>query len=162
MLKQCQDFLAANDDDDDDDEDEEEDVGESGNFEFFMGLFEKDGELRGFYEKNWEKGDFCCLVCGAIGEKIGKRYGNCVGLVQHANTVSKTRRRVAHRNFGRAVCRVLGWEIDKLPGVFDGLSVVRDVQAQVKNSSWLFFSVHFACRLKIFHMLWNLYFLKIR
>lgn len=131
VLKKCQGFFSSNDESDEED-DEEEDVGNSRAFEFFEGLFEKNGDLRGVYEKNWEKGEFCCLVCAAVGEKVGKRYVNCVGLVQHANTVTKTKRRGAHRDFGRVVCGVLGWDIDKLPGVLEGKSSVRDGSVQVK------------------------------
>ncbi|ONK69034.1 uncharacterized protein A4U43_C05F18600 [Asparagus officinalis] len=78
-------------------------------------------------------GEFCCLVCAAVGEKVGKRHVNCVGLVQHANTVTKTKWRGAHRDFGRVVCGVLGWDIDKLPGVLEGKSSVRDGGVQVKE-----------------------------
>ncbi|XP_038986274.1 uncharacterized protein LOC103720652 isoform X2 [Phoenix dactylifera] len=120
-LKACKDFFAKKDGSDDGEEeedsmDEDEEVGE-GDFKFFLGLFESVGELREYYEKNREKGDFSCLVCGAIGVKKWKRFGDCVGLIQHSNSISKTKRREAHRAFARAVCRVLGWDIKRLPNI---------------------------------------------
>ncbi|XP_010925631.1 uncharacterized protein [Elaeis guineensis] len=121
-LKACKDFFAKKDGSDDGEEEEEDSTAEEeeageGDFKFFLELFEGDGELREYYEKNWEKGDFKCLVCGAIGEKKWKRFGECVGLIQHSNSISKTRRREAHRAFARAVCRVLGWDINRLPSI---------------------------------------------
>ncbi|KAG1330281.1 hypothetical protein COCNU_02G002490 [Cocos nucifera] len=121
-LKACKDFFAKKDGSDDEEEeeedstDEDEEAGE-GDFKFFSGLFEGDGELREYYEKNWEKGDFRCLVCGAIGVKKWKRFRDCVGLIHHSNSISKTKRREAHRAFARAVCRVLGWDIKRLPSI---------------------------------------------
>ncbi|XP_042517424.1 nucleolin-like [Macadamia integrifolia] len=117
-LKACQDFFSSNacsDDeeedlmDDDDDDDEE--------FKFFLGIFTDDSDLRSYYEKNWESGEFCCLVCGGTGKKVWKRFKNCVALVQHSTAISKTKRRAAHRAFGKTVCRVLGWEIHRLPSI---------------------------------------------
>ncbi|XP_039143005.1 uncharacterized protein LOC120280295 isoform X2 [Dioscorea cayenensis subsp. rotundata] len=116
----------GDDDDDDDDEDEEdvmeedeyeEDDAEARAFRFFLGLFEKDGALRRYYEKNWEKGEFFCFVCRATGMKVGKRFLNCVGLVQHSKSISKTKRREAHRGFANAVCRVMGWDMERLPSI---------------------------------------------
>ncbi|KAG1335256.1 hypothetical protein COCNU_03G013750 [Cocos nucifera] len=118
-LKACEDFFSRNDGSDEDEEDSMDDDEETGEgyFEFLLGLFKSDGELREYYEKNWEKGDFSCLVCGTMGIKKWKRFGNCVGLIQHSNSISKTKRREAHRAFARAVCEVLGWDIDRLPGI---------------------------------------------
>ncbi|KAJ0962887.1 hypothetical protein J5N97_028009 [Dioscorea zingiberensis] len=90
---------------------------EEGAFRFFLGLFEKNGELRTYYEGNSKKGEFCCLVCEGTGEKIGKRYPNCVGLVQHSSLISKTKRRDAHRGFANAVCRLMGWDMEMLPSI---------------------------------------------
>ncbi|XP_073110692.1 uncharacterized protein [Elaeis guineensis] len=122
-LKACEDFFSKKDGSDDGEEDEEdsmdddeEETGE-GYFQFFLGLFKSDGELREYYEKNWEKGDFSCLVCGAMGVKKLKRFGNCVGLIQHSNSISKTKRREAHRAFAKAMCEVLGWDINRLPSI---------------------------------------------
>ncbi|KAJ0964900.1 hypothetical protein J5N97_026038 [Dioscorea zingiberensis] len=106
---------ADEEDEMEDDEDGEDDA-ESRAFRFFLGLFEKNEELRRYYERNFEKGEFCCLVCGAMG-KIGKRFPNCVGLVQHSKSISKTKRREAHRGFAKAVCRVMGWDMERLPSI---------------------------------------------
>ncbi|XP_020270883.1 probable protein phosphatase 2C F42G9.1, partial [Asparagus officinalis] len=100
-----------NEDEDDDDEEE------SRALEFFVGVFDKDDKLREYYAKHYEKGDFFCLVCEGIRVKLGRRYVDCVGLVQHSIAITKTKRRGAHRGFGRAVCRVLGWDIKRLPNI---------------------------------------------
>ncbi|KAJ6833599.1 putative protein phosphatase 2C F42G9.1 [Iris pallida] len=99
------------------DSDSCEDDEEKESFEFFRELFKKDGELRGYYRKNYEKGEFWCLVCGGTGVKVWRKYGDCVGVVQHSNGISKTARRAAHRGYGRAVCRVLGWDATRLPSI---------------------------------------------
>ncbi|XP_058095554.1 uncharacterized protein LOC131240985 [Magnolia sinica] len=123
VLKSCRDFFkkegsdGESEDDEEDDDLMDDDEGDCGNFKFFLGLFTENGELRNYYEKNWEQGEFFCLVCGGIGEKIGKRFGNCVALVQHSTAIAKTKRRGAHRAFGKAVCRVLGWNMDRLPSI---------------------------------------------
>lgn len=119
--KACKDFFSKKDGSDggkeeEDSTDEDEAAGER-DFKFFLGLFESDVELREYYEKNWEKGDFSCLVCGAIGVKKWKRFGDCTGLIQHSNSISKTKRREAHRALARALCRVLGWDINRLPSI---------------------------------------------
>ncbi|PIA34021.1 hypothetical protein AQUCO_03900133v1 [Aquilegia coerulea] len=119
-VKACQEFFGRNCDSDDDGEEEEEEEEEEGmedgeEEEFFLKVFKEDNELRNYYEKNFECGEFCCLVCGGIGEKVGKRFKNCVAVVQHSIAISKTKRRNAHRAFGQAVCRVLGWNIERLP-----------------------------------------------
>lgn len=120
-LKACEDFFSKKDDSDEGEEEEEsmDEDEESGEvvFKFLLGLFERDGKLREYYEKNWEKGEFSCLVCWGIGVKKWKRFGDCVGLMQHSNSISKTKRRDAHRAFARAVCRVLGWDINRLPSI---------------------------------------------
>ncbi|KAL5989686.1 hypothetical protein ACLOJK_010579 [Asimina triloba] len=122
-LKSSRDFLkngssdGEGEDDDEDDDMVDDDDGESENFKFFLGLFTGNGELKSYYEKNWERGEFFCLVCGGIGAKIGKRFGNCVALVQHSAAIAKTKRRAAHRAFARAICRVLGWNVERLPSI---------------------------------------------
>lgn len=93
-----------NDDDDGGDEDGGNDV-----TRFFADLLEKDAGLRGFYEAERETGRFLCLVCEGTGVRAGKRFPGCAALVQHAGTVARTRRRLAHRAFGDAVGRLLGW-----------------------------------------------------
>lgn len=123
VLNSCRDFFSKkNSSDGEEDEEEEDDSiddgeGESESFKFFLGLFSDDEDLRSYYEKNFEGGDFLCLACGGIGEKVGKRFGNCVALVQHSNYIIKTKGRNAHRAFGKAVCRVLGWNTDRLPSI---------------------------------------------
>ncbi|GMJ10118.1 hypothetical protein like AT1G78810 [Hibiscus trionum] len=82
---------------------------------FFMSTFVDNSELRGYYEENHEKGEFFCLVCGGIGENLGKKFKGCVGLVQHCMSISKTKCKTGHRAFGLVVCKVLGWDCDRLP-----------------------------------------------
>ncbi|XP_010274472.1 PREDICTED: uncharacterized protein LOC104609781 isoform X2 [Nelumbo nucifera] len=136
-LKACQDFFLSNAGSDDEGEDDEDlmDVGEeeSQEFQFFLGVFTEDGELRNYYEKNWEGGEFCCLVCGGIGKKVGKRFKNCVALVQHSTGIAKTKKKRAHRAFGQAICRVLGWDIHRLPSIV--LSVGQPLGQWLTNSS---------------------------
>lgn len=93
---------------------EEEEVKE-GAFRFFMELFTKDYELRRYYEANHEKGEFFCLVCEGSGVKKGRTYCDCTGLVQHCSNVAKTGRKAAHRGLAKSVCRVVGWNFNKLP-----------------------------------------------
>ncbi|KAJ8464490.1 hypothetical protein OPV22_027042 [Ensete ventricosum] len=119
-LKACHDFFSKEDESDEDEEDEENDMEENdgakmGPFRFFTELFVKDGELREYYEKNYEKGEFSCFACAGIRSKRVRRFRDCMGLVQHANSISKTKRRGAHRALAKAVCQVLGWDINRLP-----------------------------------------------
>ncbi|KAA3467753.1 Methylthioribose-1-phosphate isomerase [Gossypium australe] len=105
-----------NDDGDDDDVDVDEEEEEKNEIDmFFMRIFVNNSELRGYYEENHEKGEFFCLVCGGIGENLGKKFQGCVGLVQHCMSISKTKCKTGHRAFGLVVCKVLGWDIDRLP-----------------------------------------------
>lgn len=100
---------------------------------FFARVFEEDVELRGFYEGNCESGgEFCCLVCGGIGKKVGKRFKGCVALVQHSNGIAKTKKRRAHRAFAQVVCKVLGWDIDRLPT--GGLSSAKSGECEVTTN----------------------------
>jgi len=103
----------------DDDDEEEEDDGEWEEIEeFFVGLFLEDDELRGYYQRCFESGDFCCLACGAIGKKNhGKRFKDCLGLLQHSMSILRTLKRRVHRGFGMALCKVLGWDADRLPTI---------------------------------------------
>lgn len=108
--------------DDDDDELMEEDSG-SEEYSFFCKVFEEDTVLREYYLKNYAEGEFSCLICGAMGgKKTGKKFKGCSPLVQHLITIAKTKKRRAHRAFGRAVCKVLGWDIDHLPAIESMLS----------------------------------------
>lgn len=130
-LKVVQEFFTRNNDDDSDaidsssDEDDDlmdKDCGRD-EYTFFFKVFKEDSELREYYEKNFAKGEFSCLVCGAIGgKKMGKKYSGCLALVQHSITIAKTKKKRAHRAFAQAVCRVLGWEIDQLPTIVSLLS----------------------------------------
>ncbi|XP_020239167.1 uncharacterized protein LOC109818174 [Cajanus cajan] len=114
-------FLSSYNDDDDDDDGDDYDDGDDGweEFEeFFEGVFLEDHELRGYYQRSYESGEFCCMVCSAIGKKkAGKRFKDCVGLVQHSMSIMKTLKKQAHRGFGLAVCKVLGWDPDRLPTI---------------------------------------------
>ncbi|URE06769.1 mitogen-activated protein kinase [Musa troglodytarum] len=127
-LKASQDFFSKIGESDDEEEaheegEEEEDDKEEKDgrqleaFKFFMELFEKDDELTEYYKKNHDKGEFSCFACAAIGTKRVRKFGNCLGLVQHANSISKTKRRGAHRALARAVCQVLGWDTIRSAGV---------------------------------------------
>ncbi|XAR56463.1 hypothetical protein NMG60_11036960 [Bertholletia excelsa] len=119
-LKATREFLMQLDDDDEENEgasDENDFMDDDGyeEYMFFLNMFNEDVELRGYYEKNWKGGEYLCLVCGGIRNKVGKRFRNCVALVQHSTTIAKTKKRQAHRAFAQVICKVLGWDIDKLP-----------------------------------------------
>ncbi|KAA8526755.1 hypothetical protein F0562_009016 [Nyssa sinensis] len=124
-LKAAQEFFASHADSDgdydsDEDMEDEDDMVEDDGCEeytFFLKVFMEDAELRGFYEKNSECGDFCCLVCGGIGKKVGKRFKDCVALVQHSTAIAKTKKKRAHRAYGQVICKVLGWNINRLPTI---------------------------------------------
>ncbi|KAK9688782.1 hypothetical protein RND81_09G010600 [Saponaria officinalis] len=123
-------------DDDEDEEEEDDDGDDEEEVDFFENLFEENGELRGFYETNCEGnnggGEFICLVCGVIGNNVGRKYKNCVALVQHSRTVSKTKKKKAHRAYGNVVCKVLGWDVNRLPSIPN--SVVGE-EGEVKNQA---------------------------
>ncbi|XP_040375807.1 proline-, glutamic acid- and leucine-rich protein 1 [Oryza brachyantha] len=91
------------------DEEEEEEEEEGNVARFFQELLEKDAGLRGFYEAEREQGRFLCLVCEGTGARAGKRFAGCAALVQHAGSVARAGRRLAHRAFADAVGRLLGW-----------------------------------------------------
>ncbi|XP_049401493.1 uncharacterized protein LOC125865333 [Solanum stenotomum] len=99
-----------------DDDDMEVEKGEK-NLNFFAKLFEEDGGLREYYEKNNENGgEFICLVCSGVGKKgWSKRFKDCVGLVQYSITISNMRQ--THRAYGQFICRILGWDINRLPSI---------------------------------------------
>lgn len=122
----CRGFFARNADSGSDEEEEEEEeegknngeIIESEEYKFFLKLFVENDELRGYYEKNSEGGSFCCLVCGGIGKKkSGKKFKGGVGLLRHSLSISKTKKKLAHRAFGLVVCRVYGWDIDRIPTI---------------------------------------------
>ncbi|KAL7087539.1 hypothetical protein ACP275_13G073300 [Erythranthe tilingii] len=114
---------SSSDEDDDDDESMDEDCGR-GEYSFFFNLFKEDAELRDYYAKNFAKGEFSCLVCGAVGgKKMGKKYTGCLPLVQHSISIGKTKKKKkAHKAFALAVCKVLSWDIDRLPAIVSSLS----------------------------------------
>ncbi|XP_015089547.1 uncharacterized protein LOC107032460 [Solanum pennellii] len=122
-LKAVSEYLKYSIDDDEEDMYEDEDENdmevEKGdkNLNFFTKLFEEDGKLREYYEKNSESGGgFSCLVCSAVGKKgWSKKFKDCVGLVQHSITISNTR--LAHRAYGQVICRILGWDMNRLPSI---------------------------------------------
>ncbi|KAH0705782.1 hypothetical protein KY285_010313 [Solanum tuberosum] len=100
------DYLKYSIDDDDDDEEEEEDMYENEddddmevekgekNLNFFAKLFEEDGGLRVYYEKNSESGgEFICLVCRGVGKKGWRMtFLDCLDLVQHSITIANTKK----------------------------------------------------------------------
>ncbi|KAG8386395.1 hypothetical protein BUALT_Bualt03G0144400 [Buddleja alternifolia] len=91
---------------DDDDEMVEEDDGRE-EYGFFLKVFEEDTLLKEFYEKNFAKGEFSCLVCGALGGKgTRKKFKGCLALMQHSIAIARTKKRRAHRAFGQAVCKI--------------------------------------------------------
>ncbi|KAI4333564.1 hypothetical protein L6164_018352 [Bauhinia variegata] len=100
----------------DDDEDKEENDGSEEFGDFILKTFVEDSELRNYYQKNYEAGEFCCLICGALAKKnFGRKFRDCVGLVQHAMAMSVKKQ--AHRAFGETICKVLGLDIDRLPTI---------------------------------------------
>ncbi|CAA0816051.1 Unknown protein, partial [Striga hermonthica] len=87
-------------------------------YSFFYKVFKEDTELREYYEKNFVRGEFGCLVYRALGgEKTGKKYKGCLTLVQHSINIAKTTKKTAHRAFGLAVCKVLSWDINELSSI---------------------------------------------
>ena len=125
-LKAYKKYLVANadsdSDDDDSNEEDEDDVSDHSpekheDFKFFLSLFTEDSDLRIYYENNNSKGDFYCLVCGAIGKKVWKKFKDCIALLQHSTSVKRTKRKQAHRAYSQVICKVLGWDIDRLPTI---------------------------------------------
>ena len=114
-LQHCREFLLARNED-------EDKTSEDGNSEedeeelcFFLKLFSEDRELRSYYEKCYESGDFYCLVCCGTGKTVWKKFKGCVGLLQHSTSILKTKRKHAHRAFAQVICKVLGWDLHRLP-----------------------------------------------
>ncbi|ERM97678.1 hypothetical protein AMTR_s00130p00111680 [Amborella trichopoda] len=85
--------------------------------ESFSRLLGDNLELKLYYERNWKGGDFLCLVCGAVKGNSLKKFPDCVALVQHAVSIQKTKKRVAHRAYADQICRLLDWDINRLPSV---------------------------------------------
>lgn len=110
--------------------------GETEEYKVLLNLFVERSELRSYYEVNYENGEFCCLVCDVLGKK--KRVRSCVGLVQHSISVTNTKKKRAHKAFAQVVCKVLGWDFDRLPtivlkGERLGLSLEKRGQEQVSG-----------------------------
>uniref|UniRef100_A0A803L5I0 Uncharacterized protein n=1 Tax=Chenopodium quinoa TaxID=63459 RepID=A0A803L5I0_CHEQI len=80
-----------------------------------MKVSEEQEELRGYYKKNCENGEFYCLVFGALAGKLLRKYKNCVAVVQHSVTISNTKKRKAHNAYGHVICKILGWDVHRLP-----------------------------------------------
>ncbi|CAM0912823.1 unnamed protein product [Alopecurus aequalis] len=118
-LRAAEEFFSGHTSDEDEKEgSESEDAGEAA-AGFFLRLFEQDAELRGYYERSYEQGEFMCMRCA--GRKLRKgrarRFRDCVSLVRHAHAATHRGRRRAHRAFAATVCRVLGWDIERLPSI---------------------------------------------
>ncbi|KAL0924346.1 hypothetical protein M5K25_005162 [Dendrobium thyrsiflorum] len=112
-LRLCREFFAAEYGSDEEDwEVDDRNGGKS--YNFFKGLFDREADLRDFYRRDWAKGEFYCLACGGIGEKLGKKFVGLAAVSQHANFISKTKKIMVHRSYGRVVCELLGWEIHGL------------------------------------------------
>uniref|UniRef100_A0A5B7B601 Uncharacterized protein n=1 Tax=Davidia involucrata TaxID=16924 RepID=A0A5B7B601_DAVIN len=130
-LKAAQEFFSSNadsdgDGDSDEDMEDEDDMMDDDDgceeYKFFLKVFMEDAELKGYYKNKYEGGDFCCFVCGGIGKKVGKRFKDCVALVQHSTAIAKTKKKRAHRAYGQVICKVLGWDINRLPTIVLSLS----------------------------------------
>lgn len=115
-------FLARTAGSDSDETSEEDDDVEDGGLEeseeykFFLDVFVRDREMRDYYEKNWASGDFCCFVCGGA-KKSGKKFKSCDALVQHSMSIAKTNRKRTHKALGLVICKVLGWDVNRLPAI---------------------------------------------
>lgn len=135
-LQITKEFLKSGDDGDDDEEEDSEDDDDDDSLEeeeyrFFFKVFMEDRELKEYYEKNYYNGEFSCLVCGGLGKKLaGKKFKDCVALVQHSISIAKTKKRRAHRAYGQAICKVLGWDLARLPTIVSELSEKRELCLQ--------------------------------
>ncbi|KAK3426948.1 hypothetical protein EUGRSUZ_F03268 [Eucalyptus grandis] len=45
----------------------------------------------------------------------GRKFKNCSAVLQHSISISKTKKRRACRAFGLVICRVMGWDVERLP-----------------------------------------------
>lgn len=134
----AQEFFGCNGDSDDESEDEDDvmEEDECDEYRFLMRVLMQDRGIRAYYEKNYEKGEFSCLVCGGSGEKIGKRFKDCVALVQHSVSIAKTKKRRAHRAYGLVICKVLGWDINRLPTIVSSMAKPGDSQVKISTPSF--------------------------
>ncbi|XP_027170663.1 uncharacterized protein LOC113770419 isoform X1 [Coffea eugenioides] len=132
-LQITEEFFKSGDDDDkeDSEDDDDDDSPEEEEYRFFFKVFTEDRELREYYEKNYYNGEFNCLVCGGLGKKLaGKKFKDCVALVQHSISIAKTKKRRAHRAYGQVICKVLGWDLARLPTIVSALSEKRELCLQ--------------------------------
>ncbi|KAL5128301.1 Protein NETWORKED 1D [Glycine soja] len=127
--------MAVDEDDEEAEDDEllDNDSKESEEYKFFEKVFAEDGDLRRYYENNHKEGDFYCLVCGGIGNKVWKRFKDCIGLIQHSTAILRTRRKRAHRAYAQVICKVVGWDIDQMPAI-----VLKDLDSSLAGSRKLF------------------------
>lgn len=99
-------------------EDDGDDNGDA-KYRFFQRVFTKNGgELRRYYEQNYQCGEFRCFICcGFWQDKRKKKFKTCESLAQHAAAVAKTKaeRSFSHAALGQVVCDILGWDFDRLP-----------------------------------------------
>lgn len=124
-LKAAKEFYSRNgeesdededEDNDDDDMDQDGDDVEDKEYDFFWKMFNGDEELKAYYVKHCAGGgEFSCLVCSGANEKHRKRYKDCIALVQHSIAIAKTKKIRSHRAYGKVICKVLEWDIDRLP-----------------------------------------------
>ncbi|KAK1418106.1 hypothetical protein QVD17_27245 [Tagetes erecta] len=119
-LKAAKEFYSGKDDDDDDDDEDDDMISdeddEDKEFDFILKLIDGDEEMKGYYVKHCGGGgEFLCLVCGGASGKYGKKFKDCIALVQHSISIAKTNKRRSHRAYGKVVCKVLGWDIERLP-----------------------------------------------
>ncbi|KAK3426949.1 hypothetical protein EUGRSUZ_F03267 [Eucalyptus grandis] len=106
-----------NDDDDDVDDLLDGDAnGECEVIKFLMKLFMETAELRSYNESVYKDVDFCCLVCGGVGNKPWKWFKGCNGLLQHCTTTWKIKK-LAKKAYARAICKVLNWDINCFPPI---------------------------------------------
>ncbi|XP_047336430.1 uncharacterized protein LOC124940000 [Impatiens glandulifera] len=143
-LKAARDFFSAGIEDDDNSEDEEDaddlmeddDDDERKEYNFFLNLFNEDTDLRNYYEGKWKGSEFFCLVCGGIANKGSKKFKNCLALVQHSLSITKTKKKKAHRAYAEVICKVLAWDINQLPSYSSILAKSGDSEIQaVGNDS---------------------------
>ncbi|CAA7062027.1 unnamed protein product [Microthlaspi erraticum] len=100
------------DEGDDDHQSSERVKTSSKEFQFFSRLFEENGKLKEYYEKNTGNGEFWCLVCGGTGDKSCRKFKSCLALIQHSLAIHKTVLKTPHRALAQVVCNVLGWDVD--------------------------------------------------
>ncbi|KAJ4787795.1 hypothetical protein LUZ62_039041 [Rhynchospora pubera] len=106
-LEKCKSFLEIEEEENGDCSDEEGE-GYERILGFFSDLFQSDADLRRLYEERRDKGVVVCLVCQ-------RKFGSCISLLHHANTISKSQRRQAHRVYGGTVSKVLGLQTVQVP-----------------------------------------------